>query len=353
MLPSRLRTGPFTAAVTRRTEASVSSACSWQFEQRMFVGPRVRSLNRCAPKSASRLMWFGLVFVQGFSAGSVAVGVLAAEAVPRRVVGDQRRLVQLDREAEEEGEVVLDAACTRRSPRSSSSAFVDDGRRCRPAFTRISFVASSTTARGRPPGSSRRSVERRGPGCGQRLSGPSTLSVGETCCLASGRTLASRLPSLRLRLRQRRGRRRARAARRGHLEVADDRRHRLRREAGVHQLRPRTSTGSLRIVGAEDPGVRDRAAEVVDAVEDVLGAAIPELAVVEHGVDHRRRVARLDAAGVRRSRSRSRRGSSLVAEDDGRPASDTTSLLSVAGSSAPRTPGMASRVSGKSAASSW
>ena len=73
-LPSRLRTGPLTAAAMRRTEASVSSSCSWQFEQRMFVGPRVRSLKRCAPKSASRLMWFGFVLVQGFKAGSVAVG---------------------------------------------------------------------------------------------------------------------------------------------------------------------------------------------------------------------------------------------------------------------------------------
>ena len=56
MLPSRLRTGPFTAAVILRTDASVSSFCSWQFEQRRFVGPRVRSLKRCAPNRASRLM---------------------------------------------------------------------------------------------------------------------------------------------------------------------------------------------------------------------------------------------------------------------------------------------------------
>jgi hypothetical protein len=45
-LPSRLRTGPFTAALMRRTDASVSSFCSWQFVQRMFVAPRVRSLKR-------------------------------------------------------------------------------------------------------------------------------------------------------------------------------------------------------------------------------------------------------------------------------------------------------------------
>src|SRR5262245_51486316 len=62
------------AEAMRRTEASVSSACSWQFEQRTFVGPRVRSLKRWAPKSARRLIWSGSSFVQGFKAGSVAVG---------------------------------------------------------------------------------------------------------------------------------------------------------------------------------------------------------------------------------------------------------------------------------------
>src|ERR1043166_441702 len=56
MLPSRLRTGPLVAVVIRRVEASVSSFCSWQFEQRTFCAPRVLSLKRCAPKSASRLM---------------------------------------------------------------------------------------------------------------------------------------------------------------------------------------------------------------------------------------------------------------------------------------------------------
>ncbi len=39
---------------------------------------------------------------------------------------------------------------------------------------------------------------------------------------------------------------------------------------------------------------------MIDAVEDVLGAPVPELAMVEDGVDHRWRVARLDPAGVRR-----------------------------------------------------
>ncbi len=39
----------------------------------MFVALRVRSLKRCAPKSARRLMWSGLRLLHGFSAGSVAV----------------------------------------------------------------------------------------------------------------------------------------------------------------------------------------------------------------------------------------------------------------------------------------
>ena len=73
-LPSRFRTGPFAAPLIRLTDASVSSACSWQFEQRMFVAPRVRSLNRWAPKSARREIGDGAVFSHGLSAGSVFAG---------------------------------------------------------------------------------------------------------------------------------------------------------------------------------------------------------------------------------------------------------------------------------------
>ena len=74
MLPSRLRTGPLAAKLIRLTEASVNSALSWQLLQRRLFGPRVRSLNRWAPKSAKRLMWLGFTLVQGLRFGSVAVG---------------------------------------------------------------------------------------------------------------------------------------------------------------------------------------------------------------------------------------------------------------------------------------
>src|SRR5262245_17238773 len=40
---------------------------------------------------------------------------------------------------------------------------------------------------------------------------------------------------------------------------------------------------------------------MVDAVEDVLRSPIPELAVIEHGVDDGGSVARLDAAGIQRT----------------------------------------------------
>src|SRR5262249_15409627 len=70
MLPSRLRTGPFGAMPTRRADASVSSFSSWQFEQRTWSGLRVRSLNKCAPNNASRLIGLGSTLVQGFNAGS-------------------------------------------------------------------------------------------------------------------------------------------------------------------------------------------------------------------------------------------------------------------------------------------
>src|SRR5687767_11552780 len=39
----------------------------------MLVAPRLRSLKRCAPNSARRLMWSGLRLFHGFSDGSVAV----------------------------------------------------------------------------------------------------------------------------------------------------------------------------------------------------------------------------------------------------------------------------------------
>src|SRR6185295_17038698 len=51
-------------------------------------------------------------------------------------------------------------------------------------------------------------------------------------------------------------------------------------------------------VGPEDLRVLVTLTERVDAVERGLGATVPELTVVEDGVDHRRRVARLSATRV-------------------------------------------------------
>ena len=74
----------------------------------------------------------------------------------------------------------------------------------------------------------------------------------------------------------------------------------------------RTSTGFLGSSARKTLGVGIALAEMIDAVEDVLGAPVPELAVVEHGVDHRRGVARLDPAGVRRRRRRKPCGSTFI-----------------------------------------
>src|SRR3954451_5689651 len=63
----------------------------------------------------------------------------------------------------------------------------------------------------------------------------------------------------------------------------------------------RASGSKARLPGA-NPGQRVEVeaarAERVEAVEGVVGAAVPEVAPVEDGVDRGRRVARLDLAGV-------------------------------------------------------
>lgn len=56
--------------------------------------------------------------------------------------------------------------------------------------------------------------------------------------------------------------------------------------------------GVRRIVGAVEERVGIAIAERVHAVEQVLSPQAPEVAMVEDRVDHRRRVARLDAANV-------------------------------------------------------
>ena len=98
----------------------------------------------------------------------------------------------------------------------------------------------------------------------------------------------------------------SRSVRIGHLKVAYDRCHSLRREAGIHQLDAHFDRIS-RIVGAKEPGIWIALAEVIDAVKDVLGAPVPELAMIEDSVDIRWSVARLDPAGVCRANEKTQR----------------------------------------------
>ena len=144
------------------------------------------------------------------------------------------------------------------------------------------------------------------PLCGQRLIGPSTLSVGDTCCLASGRTFDDLLSLQAFAPRQFATHVESSAARLGHLKVAYDRCHSLRREAGIHQLDSHFDRIS-RIVGAKELGIGIALAEVIDAVKNVLGAPVPELAMIEYRVDHRWSVARLDPAGVCRADEKTQR----------------------------------------------
>jgi len=98
----------------------------------------------------------------------------------------------------------------------------------------------------------------------------------------------------------------SRSVRIGHLKVAYDRCHSLRREAGIHQLDSHFDRIS-RIVGTEDLGIGIALAEVIDAVKNVLGTPVPELAMIEDSVDCRWSVARLDPAGVCRANEKTQR----------------------------------------------
>src|SRR6478672_12007914 len=76
--------------------------------------------------------------------------------------------------------------------------------------------------------------------------------------------------------------------------------------AGIHQLDSHFDRIS-RIVGTEDLGIGIALAEVIDAVKNVLGAPIPELAMIEDSVDCRWSVARLDPTGVCRADEKTQR----------------------------------------------
>ncbi len=99
----------------------------------------------------------------------------------------------------------------------------------------------------------------------------------------------------------------------------------------------RTSIGFFGSSARKSLAVGIALAEVIDAVEDVLGAPVPELAMVEDRVDHRWSVARLDPAGVQPPDAKPC-GSALITGMMDALRRDA-SLLSVVGSRAPRTPG--------------
>ncbi len=164
--------------------------------------------------------------------------MLAAEAVPRRVVGDERRLVELDRDPEEEREVVLDqrvlvrrAGCRRTRRCSSPPAVLDPS-----AFTRMSLLRlPPLLVEGRLDHLVVRSdVEALSAASGS--SGRARCRSANLLLAPAGGRFATFLPCLRCASRQLAADVERRAARRRHLEVAHDRGHRLRREAGVHQL---------------------------------------------------------------------------------------------------------------------
>ncbi len=83
-----------------------------------------------------------------------------------------------------------------------------------------------------------------------------------------------------------------------HLEPVRRRADRLRGEARVLEPHLHLLGRALARGGAVEERVRVAVAERVHAVEHVLGPHVPEVAVVEDRVDHRGRVARLDAAHV-------------------------------------------------------
>src|SRR5262249_35907581 len=77
----------------------------------------------------------------------------------------------------------------------------------------------------------------------------------------------------------------------GHLEVAEGWPVRLRRRRSV--LDPDLHERRARRDGLDDPGRGIEGADGVHAVEFVAPPRVPEVAVVEHGIDGRRRVSRL------------------------------------------------------------
>jgi hypothetical protein len=215
------------------------------------------------------------------------------EAVVGRVVGDERCLVGLDREAEEEREVVLQERVLDRL-RPPVLAGHDLGRAVgrnadqllRPPPARVERLADqrlvALDAQPRPRPRAEAAEDR-------------VLGVHE---LPRERPQAphAALDVARAAREPRRDLGKGAPARR-HLARAERRRERLRGQARVLEAHA-NGRRDVRIVGAEHARVGVGVAEAVHAVEDVRRAAVPEVAVVEHRVDDARRVARCHLAQV-------------------------------------------------------
>ena len=87
-------------------------------------------------------------------------------------------------------------------------------------------------------------------------------------------------------------------ARTGHFEVAQCGAHGLRGEARIGQLHTHRHHRAVE-AHLEHLGIRVAVAEGIHTVEHVVRAPVPEVAEIEHRVDHRGRVARGDLAGER------------------------------------------------------
>ena len=84
---------------------------------------------------------------------------------------------------------------------------------------------------------------------------------------------------------------------RGHLEVAQHRTNGLGRQACVVDADLDPTYFFVR-VGFPDHGIVSTLAEWIDSIELVLGPSVPEVALIEDGVDHRGGVSRCDASRV-------------------------------------------------------
>ena len=107
-LPSRLRTGPFGGEATRRTEASVSSCARGSSSSGCVGGAAGAVVEEMGTEEGEPADVVRRLIRPGVQGRVGRRGVLTAKAVPGRVVGDERCLVELDRNPEEEREVVLD-----------------------------------------------------------------------------------------------------------------------------------------------------------------------------------------------------------------------------------------------------